>query len=261
MDCFAIFRGHRCFGILAATAMFLGGGAASAETYLTIEHVPVDVTAKNAAAARDSAIAVAQSKAFNQLVKQVVSNPADQARLHPSQEQIESFVKDFGVDDERASTVRYIGLYSVRFKASLINKYLSDSGVTPGDEQSLQANNAVPGAPGGAEAAAAPQVTGPVTSYPMAMPLTGIADWVRLHNQLATTPGIARVSLDALTRDSAAVTLDFAGDPVALQAALSGTGYVLVQTSPAGAMGQGAFQLQRAGSEAPPPPVAAAQPQ
>jgi len=249
MDCFAIFRGRRSFGILAATTMFLAAGAASAETYLTIENVPVDVTSKNAAAARDSAIAVAQSKAFDQLIKQVVANPADQARLHPSQEQIESFVKDFGVDNERVSTVRYIGLYSVRFRASLVNKYLSDSGVTPANEQSLQADNS---APGSAEAAATPQVTGPVTSYPMAMPLTGITDWVRLHNQLTATPGVAHVSLDALTHDNAAVTVDFAGDPVALQAALSGTGYVLVQTNPPGAMGQGSFQLQPAGSQPPP---------
>jgi hypothetical protein len=256
MNCFAIFRGPRTIGILTAAAAMLVAPAVLAETYLTIENVPVDVTAKNAAAARDSAIAVAQSKAFDQLIKQVVANPADQARLHPGQEQIESFVKDFGVDNERVSTVRYIGLYSVRFKASLINKYLSDSGVTPANEQSLQADTGAP------ETATAQQVTGPVTSYPMAMPLTGVTDWVRLHNQLAATPGVARVALDALTHDSAAVTVDFAGDPVALQAALSGTGYVLVQISPPGAMGQGSFQLQPAGSQPPPPaPVAPAQSQ
>jgi hypothetical protein len=259
MNCFAIFRGPRTVGILIAAAAILIAPAVLAETYLTIENVPVDVTAKNAAAARDSAIAVAQSKAFDQLIKQVVANPADQARLHPGQGQIESFVKDFGVDNERVSTVRYIGLYSVRFKASLINKYLSDSGVTPVNEQSLQADTGTPGAP---ETAAAPQVTGPVTSYPMAMPLTGITDWVRLHNQLAATPGVARVALDALTHDSAAVTVDFAGDPVALQAALSGTGYVLVQTSPPGAMGQGSFQLQPAGAQPPTPaPMAPPPPQ
>ena len=45
MDCFAIFRGPRTVGILAAAAMFSAAGAASADTYLTIENVPVDVTA------------------------------------------------------------------------------------------------------------------------------------------------------------------------------------------------------------------------
>jgi hypothetical protein len=217
--------------------LFLAAGAASAETYLTIENVPVDVTAKNAEAARDSAIAVAQAKAFEQLIKQVVGNPSDQARLHPSQEQIESFVQDFGVEDERASTVRYIGLYSVRFKASLINKYLSDSGVTPANEQSLQPDS---GASGAAEAAATQQVTGPVTSYAIALPVGGITDWVRLHGLLAGIQGVARVSLDALTHDNAAVTVDFAGDLSALQGALAGGGYALVQNGPG-------FQLQPAG--------------
>lgn len=255
MDSFAIFRGHRRFGILAVAAMFCASGAASAETYLTIENVPVDVTAKNAAAARDSAIAVAQSKAFDQLIKQIVANPSDQARLHPGQEQIESFVKDFGVDNERVSTVRYIGLYSVRFKASLINKYLSDSGVTPGNEQALQADTAIPGTD---TALAEPQVTGPVTSYAIAMPVGGITDWVRLHGQLAGIQGVARVSLDALTHDNAAVTVDFAGDLPTLQGALAGGGYALVQSGPG-------FQLQPAGAvqrPAPAPlPPAPAQPQ
>jgi hypothetical protein len=235
--------------------MFSAAGAASADTYLTIENVPVDVTAKNAAAARDSAIAVAQAKAFDQLIKQVVANPSDQARLHPSQEQIESFVKDFGVDNERVSTVRYIGLYSVRFKASLINKYLSDSGVTPANEQSLQPDNS---ASGGAETAAAPQVTGPVTSYAIAMAVGGITDWVRLHGQLAGMQGVARVSLDALTHDNAAVTVDFAGDLSALQGALAGGGYALVQSGPGFQLQPaGAVPVQRAGVEPPPPAPAA----
>ena len=255
MDSFAIFRGHRRFGILAATALFCAAGAASAESYLTIENVPVDVTAKNAAAARDSAIAVAQSKAFDLLMKQIVANPSDQARLHPGQEQIEGFVKDFGVDNERVSTVRYIGLYSVRFKASLINKYLSDSGVTPGNEQALQVDSA---APSGPDTPAEQQVTGPVTSYAIAMPLGGITDWVRLHAQLAGIQGVAHVSLDALTHDNAAVTVDFAGDLPTLQGALAGGGYALVQAGPG-------FQLQPAGAvqRAPvaPPPMAPAQPQ
>jgi hypothetical protein len=260
MNCFAIFRGPRTVGILLAGASILIAPAVSAETYLTIENVPVDVTAKNAAAARDSAIAVAQSKAFDQLIKQIVANPSDQARLHPGQGQIESFVKDFGVDNERVSTVRYIGLYSVRFKASQINKYLSDSGVTPANEQALQADTSAPAT--AADASTTQQVIGPVTSYPMAMQLAAITDWVRLHNQLAATPGVARVALDALTHDGAAVTVDFAGDPVALQAALSGSGYVLVQTGPAGAMGQGGFQLQPAGSQPPTPaPMAPPPPQ
>jgi len=253
MNCFATVRARRTFGILAATAMWLGAGAASAESYLTIDNVPVDVTTKNAAAARDQAIAVAQSKAFDLLIKQIVANPADQARLHPSQSQIESFVKDFGVDNERVSTVRYIGLYSVRFKESLVNKYLSDSGVTATNEQALQPVST--DAAQTADGTQAAPVSGPTTPYPLAVQIGGVVDWVRLHNQLAAIPGMARVSLDAITRDNAAVTLNFAGDTTALQTALANGGYALIQTGPAG------FQLQHAGARPAPAPVPPAPPQ
>src|ERR1700722_8941248 len=130
MDCFAMFRGRRTIQTLLLAMVFGLASSAGAETFLTVSDVPVDVTAKDAAAARDQAISVVQSKAFDKLVKQLVATPSDQARLHPSQQDIESFVQDFGVDNERVSTVRYIGLYNVRFRESLVRKYLADVGVT-----------------------------------------------------------------------------------------------------------------------------------
>jgi hypothetical protein len=93
-----------------------------------------------------------------------------------------------------------------------------------------------------------PAPNGAVTSYPVAVSVTSVGDWVKLRNQLTGTAGIQRVALDALTRDGAALTLDFAGDPLALQAALAGTGYVLVQTAPGEGGAPGMFQLRPAGS-------------
>jgi Uncharacterized protein conserved in bacteria (DUF2066) len=329
----------------------------------------------------------------------LVPNPSDQARLHPSQQDIEGFVQDFGVENERVSMVRYIGLYSVRFRESRVRKYLSDSGVGGvGDQQqvlvvpiyktqagtmlwesgngwraawdrgglgdgpvtlilpngdsfdtgSLTAAAAADGntsafdalmqryhaagvavvvaeprdlakgaasglslnvttydqggakgtqtltidpvageqsdraltrgvgavaaslesgwrqsiANGGSTGLAAPSVAqsadqplpgGAVTPYPVGVSVAGVEGWVRLRNQLTGTPGIQRVELDALTREEAALTLDFSGDILALQAALSSSGYVLVQTAPGSAAGPGAFQLRLAGAAEPPP--------
>ena len=45
MDCFAIFRGPRTIGILIAAAATLIAPVVLAETYLTIENVPVDKSA------------------------------------------------------------------------------------------------------------------------------------------------------------------------------------------------------------------------
>jgi len=254
MDCFAIFRGRLTVQTLLLAFAVALVGTARAETFLTVSDVPVDVTAKDAAAARDQAIAVAQSKAWDKLVKEIVTDPAQQARLHPSQQDIESFVLDFGVENERVSTVRYIGLYDVRFRESRVRKYLADSGVTGiGDVSALeQAGGGPGGATGGGPEQPAPP-TGVATPYPIAVPVAGLEGWVRVRNQLAGMPGVQRVSLDALTREAAALTLDFGGDVVALQAALSNSGYVLVQTAPGNAAGPGMFQLRLAGG-APPSP-------
>ncbi len=247
-----MFRGLRTFQILCSAAAFCLALAvapgAKAETYLTVSDVPVDVTAKDANAARDSAIAAAQSKAFDMLVKQMVSNPPDQARLHPGQQQIEGFVQDFSVESERVSTVRYIGMYSVRFRESLVRKYLADSGVGGVSPVTGQSDSPAEQVPAGA-----------LTSFPIAASVASVDEWVKLHNQLARTPGVRRVQLDALTRNGAAVTLDFQGDVIALQAALAGSGYMLAQLSPADASGPGTFQLRQAGS-APPPQSPMSQP-
>jgi hypothetical protein len=397
MDSFAMFRGRRAIRILsAAVAVAALGGAprALADSVMTVSDVPVDVTAKDAASARDQAIATAQAKAFAKLVKRLVPDPAAQARIHPSQQEIESFVQDFGVESERVSPVRYIAQFSVRFRASRVNKYLSDSGVSAvGDQQqvlvvpvfkgpsgtvlwepgnkwraawdrggfgdgpvtlilpnadsfdtgTLSASAAESGDPGAiaalsqryhaagvvvaiaeprgtglgltvttydnggskgsqtlsvdsvageqpektmlrgvtsvasalengwrqsiasggstglhqAMAPAQPDSTdqpapnGAVTSYPVAVSVTSVGDWVKLRNQLTGTAGMQHVALDALTRDGAALTLDFAGDQLALQAALAGTGYVLVQTAPGDGGGPGIFALRPAGSVQP----------
>jgi hypothetical protein len=245
-----MFRGRRTVQALILAMAATLALSARAETFMTVSDVPVDVTAKDAAAARDQAIAVAQSKAFDKLVKQLVLNPSDQARVHPSQQDIESFVQDFGVENERVSSVRYIGLYDVRFRDSRVRKYLADLGITiaagTADDAQPEAAAGQPTPFGGSVA------TGPVTSYPVAVRVAGVEGWVKLHNQLAATPGVQRLALDALTREAAALTLDFSGDVVALQAALSSGGYVLVQTSPGDVAGPGTFQLRPVGAESPP---------
>lgn len=251
-----MFRGRRTVQTLLLALFLTLGATARGETFLTVSDVPVDVTAKDAAAARDQAIAVAQSKAWDKLVKQLVTDPAQQARIHPSQQEIESFVQDFGVENERVSTVRYIGLYDVRFREGRVRKYLADSGVTA----VAAGTDAAPQPEATTEQPQPAAPTGVATPYPIAASVAGIEGWVRLRNQLTSTPGVQRVALDALTREGAALTLDFVGDVVALQAALSNSGYVLVQSAPGNAAGPGMFQLRPAGfappsqqPQAPPP--------
>ena len=91
------------------------------------------------------------------------------------------------------------------------------------------------------------------TLYPMSLAVSDLADWAKARDQLAQLPGVQKLSLDAVTRSSAAFTLDFAGDTLALQSVLASNGFVLVQTAPPTAAGPGSYELKRA------PPVDAAQ--
>ena len=402
-------RTLRALLLVLSAALLIVSRPAEAQSTITIGDVPVDVTAKSAAAARDQAIAEVQAKAFDRLVKRLVSKPEDQARIHPSQPEIESFVQDFEVQSERVSPVRYIGRYSVRFRAGRVRKYLSDLGIEglgqiqqvlivpvwrgasgpviwgqgnpwrtawqrggfgdgavtlilPNGDRfdtgalsaaqaengdlgpldaliqryhvagvvviSAQPRDTAKGAASGldltattydstgakgtqplavdaasgeqpekvleravATAAGAledgwkngtnlvgyippPTVEGAFgeeqpdqpgttagTLYVVSLPISGIGEWVRLRDRLAGVPGMQRVALDALTRDGAAVTLDFQGDTLALEAALSSSGYVLVQTTPADASGPGYFQLRRADRPSQPRQPQSPQPQ
>jgi hypothetical protein len=94
-----------------------------------------------------------------------------------------------------------------------------------------------------------PATTAQGTLYPIFVALSGLGDWVGVRNRLGAAGGVQHVSLDALTRENAALTVDFAGDSLALQAALADSGYVLVQTAPADAAGPGMFQLRRGGPQ------------
>jgi hypothetical protein len=392
--------------LVMALAMVAAPRRATAETYITVSDVPVDVTAKSAAAARDQAIAEAQAKAFDRLVKRLAPNLTDQARLKPGQQDIESMVQDFAIENERVSSVRYIGLYSVRFRAGRVRKYLADAGVSgvgelqqvlilpvyrgasglvlwgqgnpwrtawerggfgdgpvglilpngdssdtgtltaaaaqAGDVGALSAiiqryhvagtvvvvaepKDVTQGAASGLTITAAtydssgmkgartltvePAAGEPLdklllrgvsstaealedswkggstglagyvaqpgaaatlddgdragavsagTLYPIAVDLSGIGEWVRIRDKLAAVAGVQRVSLDALTRDNAALIVDFAGDTLAFQATLADAGYILVQTAPADAAGPGAFELRKAGAQAMRPAVSPA---
>ena len=81
----------------------------------TVRGVDVDVSAANPQAAKDQALAEGQNRAFHQLLDRLIQ-PADQSRL-PKADGTQ-YVRDFSVDQERASATRYIATLTVRGPAS-----------------------------------------------------------------------------------------------------------------------------------------------
>src|SRR5512147_2871574 len=90
--------------VLVALLMPAAALAQSAELF-EVRDVPVDVTAKSAADARDQAVLQGHRKAFDTLVGRLVSSE-DAARLPKlSDDQLTDLVKSFEVEEEHVSDV------------------------------------------------------------------------------------------------------------------------------------------------------------
>lgn len=127
---------NRRFGAMAAVlfmAWFVGlsivPDKARAQDAFTVEHVAVDATADSAAAARERATLAGQQIAFNRLLDRMTLQDQRAALPHPSTAEIGDLVRDFGVESEKSSAVRYLATLSVRFRPDDIRALLRSAGV------------------------------------------------------------------------------------------------------------------------------------
>ncbi|MEJ0069951.1 MAG: DUF2066 domain-containing protein [Pseudomonadota bacterium] len=103
--------------------------AAAAVDPFSVAGVAVDATAATAAAARDTALADGQRKAFRQLLERLAS-PADYGRLpRPSDAEITALVAGFQVQEERASAVRYLATLTYSFRPNAVRALLRGAGI------------------------------------------------------------------------------------------------------------------------------------
>jgi hypothetical protein len=94
-----------------------------------VSPVPVDVTAANAAAARDQAIAEGESRAFG-LLMQRMTLAADRSRLPPVDAALlNDLVQGFEVAHERRSDVRYLADFTVHFRPDAVRQMLRQAGI------------------------------------------------------------------------------------------------------------------------------------
>lgn len=95
----------------------------------TVLDVAVDKTDKTAAAARKIALAMGHRQAFNRMLARLVPD-REQARVpRLTAADIAELIRDFGVDTEKTSSVRYLATLRVRFKRAAVRRLLRDTGV------------------------------------------------------------------------------------------------------------------------------------
>lgn len=117
------------FALLAVLSLTtLPAAAQTADQAFSVSGVEVDVTAADAMRAREKAFADVQRLAFRRLMDRLVAE--GQPRVpEPAARDIEAMVKDVIVESEKASAVRYLATFTVRFKPDSIRGLLSGAGV------------------------------------------------------------------------------------------------------------------------------------
>jgi hypothetical protein len=186
-----------------AVLMALCAVPARAATPYVVTGVPVDVTAADAATARDQAIVEGQRTAFTMLMEQLLG--AEQAATIPTpgDAQLSSMVQDFEVESERVSTVRYIGTMTYRFDAASIDAVIGK----PSDAGVGVVTDAVP--------------SGPVRTLNVSVPIASLRDWNEIRRRLSGIPLVQRAEVRALARTQGELGLVYFGDEPQLQQALA----------------------------------------
>lgn len=97
---------------------------AAAQDIYTVTGVHVDERAETAAAARERALEIGQRRAFEEVIARLTL-PEDRTGLSmPDTSEIINMVRDFGVSNEKTSSVRYIADMTVRFKDDALRRFL-----------------------------------------------------------------------------------------------------------------------------------------
>jgi hypothetical protein len=190
------------FAVALAMLAILACGLARAATPYVVSGVPVDVTAADAATARDQAIAEGQRKAFSMLMEQLVGAEQASTIPTPSDSQLSGMVQDFEVESERLSSVRYIGVMTYRFDAASIDAIIGKP--TDGTDVTIGATP-----------------TGPVRTLTVNVPIASLRDWVEIRRRLAGIPTVQRADVRALARTEGQLNLVYYGDEAQLQQALA----------------------------------------
>ncbi|MDX1711697.1 MAG: DUF2066 domain-containing protein [Rhodovibrionaceae bacterium] len=119
----------RIFLILAVLPVAWAQPSAAQSDIYTVRNVPVDVTADNATQARAQALEEARQKALQSLIDRLV--PRNEQGYVPdlSPSRLEQMVRDFEVEEERTSAVRYIAELTIRFNSQAVQRFLQNSRV------------------------------------------------------------------------------------------------------------------------------------
>ncbi len=172
----------------------------------TVTNVDADVTADTAAHARDQAIVKAQRTAYEQLCARFKA-PNNSTEL--SDDDVAALVQSFEVQRERVSAVRYIGVFTVHFNPSAIQRTVSAPSL-PEPKEMVE-----------------PQT--PVSHIAVSVQAESLMVWTQLKRRLVAVPQVTKIDMLSFGRGLIQVDVSYAGLLEDLKHAAMERGLVLRQ--------------------------------
>ena len=123
---------HLLAGMITGIFVLVSGGvttSAAAQDLYTVSGIHVDKSAGSATQAREAALASGQQVAFSRLISRLTLMTPSAASGLADKNTITNLVRDFGVTNEKTSSVRYIADMSVRFKADEVRQFLQNRNI------------------------------------------------------------------------------------------------------------------------------------
>lgn len=121
--------------VLAMAAAFVASEAA-ADTVYTVAKLSVDVTAKDAVAAKAQALADAEERALRTVLKRVAPFGSQDRLPRVKPDLVEDMLAGFSVRSEAISARRYIATLDFQFQPDAVKQLLRGHGIPFADEQS-----------------------------------------------------------------------------------------------------------------------------
>jgi hypothetical protein len=181
----------------------------SANDY-TVTDVNADVTADTAAHARDQALVQAERSAYTQLCQRL-GVPDNGAKL--DDDAMGAMVQSFEVQSERISAVRYIGVFTIRFKPSAVKKKIGNAVTVI--------------APSEGEGESMPSA--PVSHISVAIQTDSLAAWAQIKRRLGAVPQVTKINTLDLGRGLSHIDIAYNGTLEQLEQSVTAQGFVLRQ--------------------------------
>ncbi len=187
----------------------------------TVADVNADVTADNANHARDQALMQAERAGLSQLMGKLGA-PDNTAKM--KDDDVALLVQSFEVQSEKTSATRYIGVFTIRFKPSAVQKKF---GKAIAASTTAVADGLAPDKPD----AVKPLPTGPVSHIMVAVRADSLPTWGKIKTRIQAAQPVVMVEVLDLARGVSHIDLSYGGTLPDLQNALTDQGLVLRQNN------------------------------